>query len=154
MGLAIGDRVPDFSLPTHAGETWTLSESLKKGPIVLFFYPKDDTPICIVEACTFRDHHEVFARRGAQVVGVSSDDVASHVRFAGKHELPYTLLSDQGGRVRKSFGVKKTLGFFDGRVTFVIGADGVLAHRYSSALDAKGHVAEAIAALERVGSPC
>ena len=104
-----------------------------------------------MEACAFRDQHQVFAERGAQVVGVSSSDVASHQRFAGRYDLPYTLLADPGGEVRAKLGVKKTLGFFDGRVTFVIGPDGVVAHVHSSALDAKGHVSEALAALERLG---
>lgn len=146
-----GDRVPDFTLDDHLGRPWRLADALARGPLVLFFYPKDDTPVCTVEVCAFRDQHEVFLRRGAQVVGVSSDGVASHRSFAGRHELPYTLLADPGGRVRALLGVKKTLGFFDGRVTFVIDRDGRVAHVHSSAMNAKSHVSEALAALERLG---
>lgn len=145
--LEAGQQAPDFTLTNQAGESWTLSTHAARGPVVLFFYPKNDTPVCIVEACSFRDQHEVFSRLGAQVVGVSSDDVQSHGRFAGKHELPYTLLADQGGEVRAQFGVKKTLGFFDGRVTFVIDQGRLIRHVFSSAFNAKGHVE---AALETV----
>lgn len=148
--LSPGDRAPDFTLPMHTGEEFALGEALARGPVVLFFYPKDDTPVCIAEACAFRDQHQVFSDRGATVVGVSSDDSASHERFARRHDLPFVLLADVGGVVRAQFGVKKTLGFFDGRVTFVIGSNGVIAHVHSSALDAQSHVAEALAALERV----
>src|SRR5262245_10312261 len=97
--LAPGDKAPDFSLPDHTGSVWRLSDALAAGPLVVFFYPKDDTPVCIVEVCTFRDQHDVFARRGVRVVGVSSDTVASHRSFAGRYELPYTLLADVGGKV-------------------------------------------------------
>jgi peroxiredoxin Q/BCP len=148
--LAPGDKAPDFSLPDHTGTAWRLSDALAHGPIVLFFYPKDDTPVCTVEACAFRDQHEVFAKRGARVVGVSSDSVASHKSFAGKHNLPYTLLADSGAKVREKFGVKKTLGFFDGRVTFIIAQDGTIAHVHSSALNAKGHVVDAVEALDKL----
>jgi peroxiredoxin Q/BCP len=148
--LEPGARAPEFSLPTHTGATFRLTEALARGPVVLFFYPKDDTPVCIVEACTFRDQHELFVKKGAQVVGISSDGVASHERFAGKHQLPYTLLADEGGKVRRAFGVKKTLGFFDGRVTFVIAPDGTIAKTFASALNAQAHVAEALAAVERL----
>src|SRR5262249_12428383 len=133
--LAPGDRVPDFSLSDHTGAVWRLSDALARGPLVIFFYPKDDTPVCTVEACAFRDQHEIFAKRGVRVVGISSDSVASHKAFAGKHELPYTLLADVGAKVRGLFGVKKTLGFWDGRVTFIVAQDGTVAHVHSSALN-------------------
>ncbi|MCA9639980.1 MAG: peroxiredoxin [Polyangiaceae bacterium] len=148
--LEAGQQAPEFTLTTQAGERWTLSQQAAKGPVVLFFYPKNDTPVCIVEACSFRDQHEVFARLGAQVVGVSSDNVQSHGRFAGKHELPYTLLADEGGEVRSLFGVKKTLGFFDGRVTFVIDQGRLIRHVFSSALNAKGHVEAALQTVQEL----
>jgi peroxiredoxin Q/BCP len=147
--LKPGDKARDFSLSDHTGAEWRLSTALEKGPVVLFFYPKDDTPVCIVEACAFRDQHAIFLERGAQVVGVSSDGVASHKAFAGKYSLPYTLLADRGGDVRALFGVKKTLGFFEGRMTFVIAPDRTILHVHSSALNAKSHVAQALAALEK-----
>lgn len=117
---------------------------------MLFFYPKDDTPVCIAEACAFRDRHQVFIGKGAQIVGVSRDSTERHQSFAGRYDLPYTLLSDEAGEVRAAFGVKKTLGFFDGRVTFVIDREGVIRHAFSSALDASRHVDEALETLTRL----
>lgn len=144
--LGPGDEAPNFTLPDQDGSMWELHAALEKGPIVLFFYPKDNTPVCTKEACTFRDHHSEFMNLGAQVVGVSGDSASSHVGFRDRHELPYTLLSDADGRARRLFGIKKTLGLFDGRVTFVIGADQKIATAFSSALNAEKHVREALAA--------
>jgi peroxiredoxin Q/BCP len=149
--LEPGDTAPSFTLRTHLNEDWSLERALARGPVVLFFYPKDDTPVCIAEACAFRDRHQVFSDRGAQVVGISSDDVASHKSFASRHDLPYTLLSDPEAEVRDLFGVKRTLGFLEGRVTFVIDRDGRIAHVHSAALDAESHVVEALNALDALG---
>lgn len=146
--LGVGDLAPRFVLPDQTGTPFDLHQALGSGPVVLFFYPKDDTPVCIAEACSFRDQHEVFLGRGAQIVGVSGDSVASHKSFAQRHDLPYRLLSDVGGSVRAAFGVKKKLGFFDGRVTFVIDRSGVVRHVHSAQFAARAHVAEALAALE------
>ena len=148
--LSIGDRAPAFTLKTQSGEDWQLETALENGPVVLFFYPKDETKICTAEACSFRDRHEVFTESGAQIVGISSDSVESHRRFASRHTLPYTLLSDPGGKVRGQFGVKKTLGLFDGRVTFVIDRDRTIAHVFSSALHAERHVQEALRTIQRM----
>jgi peroxiredoxin Q/BCP len=150
--LRAGDEAPNFTARPHAGADWELGQELAKGPVVLFFYPKNDTPVCIVEACTFRDQHEIFARSGAQVVGVSSDSVESHQRFKGRYDLPYTLLSDASGRLRELFGVKKTLGFFEGRVTFVIDRAGTIRHVFSSALNARRHVDEALETIRRISA--
>src|SRR4051794_31053530 len=124
MGLTnavkIGDRAPDFSLPSNRGRDVALSEFRGQQAVVLFFYPKDNTPGCPAEACDFRDSHARFVGSGAEVVGVSEDSVASHEAFASKHDLPMTLLADLGGKVRALYGIKNTLGFIRGRVTFVI----------------------------------
>ena len=151
--LRPGDVAPNFTARTHSGASFELTSALARGPLVLFFYPKNDTPICIVEACTFRDQHETFAASGAQVVGVSSDSVESHERFRGRYDLPYTLLSDSAGELRALFGVKKTLGFFDGRVTFVIDRDARVRHVFSSALNARRHVAEALQTIRELSAP-
>jgi peroxiredoxin Q/BCP len=148
--LKPGDQAPNFSLRSHAGQDWDLKNALEKGPVVVFFYPKDDTPVCIVEACSFRDRHTDFVGKGAQVVGISRDSLESHASFAGKYELPYTLLSDPDGKVRELFGVKKTLGFFDGRVTFVVDQNSVVRHSFSSQLNAKAHVDEALRILNQL----
>src|ERR1019366_7387770 len=110
MTLDAGDKAPNFTLPRANGETFTLADVLGRRAVVLFFYPKDDTPGCTVEACTFRDNYEAFVEAGADVVGVSSDSGASHDGFASKHRLPMTLLTDADGKVRARYGVKATLG--------------------------------------------
>lgn len=142
--LGVGDRAPDFTLPDQDGKAVSLRELLASGCLVLYFYPKDHTPGCTAEACSFRDEHQELAEAGAIVVGVSSDDVESHRRFAEKHQLPFRLLSDRGGELRKRFGVPKTLGFIDGRVTYVIDAQGVIRHVFSSQLRTRQHVEEAL----------
>ena len=145
--VAIGDPAPDFSLSDQHGATVTLKGLLTKGPIVLFFYPKDETPGCTAEACSFRDNYDVFVKHGATVVGISSDSVASHKSFAQHHQLPFVLLSDPGGQVRKAFGVAKTLGLFPGRVTYVLDAQGVTRHTFNSQFAATTHIQEALQAL-------
>lgn len=143
--LDIGDKVPPFTLPDQDGKPFKLDEALAKGPVVLFFYPKDGTPGCTKEACSFRDATADFAEAGAVIAGVSSDSVASHRRFADEHGLSYPLLSDEGGALRKKLGVPRSmLGLMDGRVTYVIDAQGVLRHRFDSMLGASKHVNEAL----------
>ena len=155
MTLAIGDRAPEFTLPSSGGKSVSLSELTKsQKAVVVFFYPKDDTPGCTVEACGFRDSHDAFLEAGAAVVGISSDSVASHDRFVSKHRLPMTLLSDPDGRVRAQFGVKSTLGLMPGRATFVLDASGVVRHVFVSQLRAGKHVEEALAVVRRIaGQP-
>lgn len=150
--IAAGDVAPDFTLQDQEGRTVALSELLEQRCVVLYFYPKDDTPGCTAEACSFRDAYTVFADAGAEVVGISSDDVAAHKAFAARHGLPFRLLADRGGQVRASYGVKKTLGLIDGRVTFVIDRGGVVRHVFSSQLRAKKHVDEALAIVRRLAS--
>jgi peroxiredoxin Q/BCP len=143
-----GDEAPDFDLADQNGERVRLSAFRGDKNVVLYFYPRDDTPGCTVEACTFRDHIEQFSAAGAVVLGVSSDSESAHRRFADKHRLPFTLLVDEGGHVRTSYGVRKTLGLFDGRVTFVIDKHGIVRHVFSSQAQFKRHVDEALAALQ------
>jgi thioredoxin-dependent peroxiredoxin len=151
--VEVGDPAPDFTLPSQSGEQVTLREVWQRGPVVLYFYPKDETPGCTTEACTFRDSYEVFKEAGAEVVGVSSDSVASHESFASKHRLPFILLADEGGKVRKRYGVKATLGIMPGRVTYVIDQGGVVRHVFSSQMGVQRHVQEALAALEELTAP-
>jgi peroxiredoxin Q/BCP len=151
VGLAPGDRAPEFSLPDANGRSVRLADFRGKRAVVLYFYPKDDTPGCTKEACGFRDSYEEFTAAGAEVIGVSSDSGASHQGFARKHKLPFTLLSDRDGTVRKQYGVPATLGLLPGRVTFVIDRAGVVRHVFNSQLAATRHVAEALAALRASG---
>lgn len=144
-GLNIGDRVPPFAIPDQDGKAFKLEDALAKGPVVLFFYPKDGTPGCTAEACSFRDSIGEFQEAGAVVAGVSSDSVASHRAFADKHGLTYPLLSDEGGALRKKLGVPGALfGLLDGRVTYVIDQGGVLRHRFEAMIAATKHVNEAL----------
>src|SRR3989338_7689460 len=108
--IKVGDTAPDFTLQNQEGKPVRLKDFLGKKNIVLYFYPKDETPGCTKEACAFRDSYEVFKEEGAEVIGISSDSADSHRRFASHHRLPFTLLSDEGGEVRKLYGVGSPLG--------------------------------------------
>ena len=141
---------PDFSLPAQTGENVTLSQFRGKKNVVLYFYPKDETPGCTREACTFRDSYELFTDLGAEVVGVSADTVASHKAFAEHHSLPFTLLSDVDNMVRKLYGATSALGFIPGRVTFIIDKKGVVRHVFSSQLQPEKHIEEAREMLKKL----
>ena len=117
---------------------------------VIFFYPKDDTPGCTMEACAFRDSYADLQAMGAEVWGVSGDDAASHQRFAQRHNLPYPLLVDNGNQLRKAFGVPSVLGLLPGRVTYVIDGQGVIRHVFNNLLDGPAHRREAIDALRQI----
>jgi thioredoxin-dependent peroxiredoxin len=144
--LAVGDAAPDFELVAQDGEKVKLSDQRGQW-VVVYFYPADDTPGCTAEACSFRDSYEDFTDAGATVIGISGDDTESHQKFAAKHNLPFTLLSDDDGKVRKTWGVGKSLGLLPGRVTFVISPEGVVRKRFSSQLRAKQHKNEALATI-------
>ena len=144
----VGSKAPDFALPSQSGKMMSLNDFIGERPVVLFFYPKDDTPGCTKQACVFRDNYEVFKERDAEVIGISSDSVESHRGFAAKHDLPYTLLSDEDKKVRKLYGVPNTLGLFPGRVTYIIDREGIVRHVFSSQLGVEKHVEEAIKALQ------
>jgi peroxiredoxin Q/BCP len=142
-----GTTAPDFELPDQHGKLVRLSRFRGKGPVVLYFYPKDDTSGCTIEACRFRDDFQKFQASGAEVIGISGDSERSHGAFVSKYKLPFTLLSDKGGSVRKLYGVKKTFGVIPGRATFVIDRAGVVRHAFSSQSKPAQHVEEALAAL-------
>ncbi|MBB6119991.1 peroxiredoxin [Nocardiopsis algeriensis] len=144
QGIQAGDTAPDFTLPSQTGEQVRLHERLGERVVVLYFYPKDDTPGCTAQACAFRDSHEVFAEAGAEVIGISSDSAERHSGFAERHGLPFLLLSDQGGKVRKSYGVPSVLGLLPGRVTYVIDRKGVVRHVFNSMTAVDKHIEEAL----------
>jgi len=148
--LCVGDVAPNFSLPSQLGGWVQLRDLLGAGEVVLYFYPKDNTPGCTAEAKAFRDSYETFKELGANVVGISSDSVDSHVDFASRCELPFTLLSDAGGAVRKLYGVPSTLGVLPGRVTYVIDSQGVIRYVFNSQLNSAKHVKEAIKVLQSI----
>ncbi len=142
--ISVGDRAPEFSVTSHTGEPIRLSDFRGDKVVVLFFYPKDGTPVCTKEACAFRDSYEQFSEAGAQVIGVSSSGGESHQAFATRHGLPFPLISDRDGALRKAFGVPKTLGFLPGRVTYVIDKEGIVRLVFSAQMTADRHVTEAL----------
>lgn len=146
--LTVGDKAPSFTLPTADGRQVSLSDYRGRQPVVVYFYPKDDTPGCTAEACAFRDQYEDFKQAGAEVIGISSDAPEAHAKFASKHRLPFLLLSDRDGAVRKAYGVPATLGLLPGRVTFVVDREGIIRHLFSSQFRATKHVSEAIGVLK------
>lgn len=146
--LEVGDFAPDFVLRNQHNELVRLSDFRNKRNVVLYFYPKDDTPGCTAEAKCFRDNYEIFLSLGAEVIGVSSDSTASHIRFADKYKLPFILLSDVDGKVRELYGVTKTLFILPGRVTFVIDKQGIIRHIFSSQFNATKHIDEAMNILK------
>ena len=145
--VRVGDVAPDFTLPDQSGRPVRLQDLIGERTVVLYFYPKDETPGCTLEARAFRDSYEKFTSQGADVVGVSSDSVRSHRRFAARYGLPFLLLSDRAGAVRERYGVEKTLGLLPGRVSYVIDRSGVVRHVYSSQLFATRHSRAALDVL-------
>ena len=148
MGIQVGDAIPDVVLQSQTGETVNLKSFNGNKCIVLYFYPKDDTPGCTKESCSFRDSYTAFQDAGAEVIGISGDDVASHKTFATKYNLPFTLLSDTGNAIRKSFGVPSTFGILPGRVTYVIDKSGIVKHITNSQLNFQGHIDESLKVVQ------
>lgn len=148
--IQIGDPAPDFIATDAQGQPLTLSQFSGKKALVLFFYPADESPVCTKEACAFRDAYQDFTSAGAEVIGISGDSSASHQQFAEHHRLPFRLISDEGGKLRKAFGVSKTLGLLPGRVTYLIDKQGIVRHLFNSQLNAEKHVTEALEVLRRL----
>ena len=148
--IAVGDQAPDFSQPDQNGQQICLADYREGKTVVLFFYPADESPICTNEACAFRDAYQNFTDAGAVVVGISADSIDSHQSFAANHRLPFHLLSDADGRLRKAFGVPKSLGVLPGRVTYVIDPQGIVRHVFSAQLAADKHVQEALATAWKI----
>lgn len=148
--VGVGDPAPDFELPSQSGEPVRLSDYHGKRVVVLYFYPKDNTPGCTAEACAFRDSHEVFTDAGAEVIGVSADSVSSHEEFSSRHRLPFVLVSDPGGQLRRTYGVRKNMGVLPGRVTYVIDREGIIRHVFSSMTNIDGHVSDALRVVQEL----
>ncbi len=147
-GIQVGDKAPDFTLTSQSGEQVRLQDRLGERAVVLYFYPKDETSGCTAEACAFRDSYEVFTDAGAEVIGVSSDSAEKHASFAEHHKLPFTLLADPGGKVRKAFGVPATLGVIPGRVTYVIDQSGTVRSVFNSMTNIGKHVNDALTVVK------
>jgi thioredoxin-dependent peroxiredoxin len=146
--VQVGDVAPDFTLPSQAGNEVHLSDFFGKKTIILYFYPKDNSGGCTAEACAFRDNYEVFTDAGAEVIGVSSDSVETHQGFASRQKLPFILLSDSNGAVRKLYGVPATFGILPGRVTYVIDKQGIVKHIFSAQFTPERHIEEALKIIQ------
>jgi peroxiredoxin Q/BCP len=151
MAIAVGDKCPEFTLKDQNNTDFDIKNVLGKQVLVIYFYPKDDTPGCTAEACSFRDSYEDFKDLGCEVIGISSDSPEKHAKFAEKHRLSFTLLADTSKTVRKLFGVPGNLfGLIPGRVTYIIDKKGIVRHIYNSLTNAAGHIEESIKAVKSI----
>ncbi len=149
--LIVGSSVPAFELQDQFGNLFKLDTVLGKKNLVIYFYPKDDSPGCTKEACSFRDQFEVFEEADAMIIGISSQSVESHLEFAQKHRLNYILLSDSEKKVSKLFGVKRDFfGLLPGRVTYVVNKEGKVVYLFNSQIQAEKHVNEALRILQEM----
>jgi thioredoxin-dependent peroxiredoxin len=143
-----GSKIPVFALPDQNGNKFDISTVLGKKNLVIYFYPKDDSPGCTKEACYFRDQFEVFNQENAMIIGISGQSVESHKKFADKYKLSFILLSDTGNKVRKLFGVPTDFfGTLPGRVTYVVDKTGTVVYVFDSQTQATQHVDEALRVL-------
>lgn len=148
--LKTGSPFPDFSVLNHDGRLVTGAELRALGSLVVFFYPRANTPGCTLEAKRFRDEAPAFAAAGATIVGVSQDSPDLQACFASDHSLPFALLCDEKGDLYRAFGLKKYLGLIPRRTTFIFGPDGRLAETFDSMLNAGEHVDVALSAVQRL----
>ena len=142
--ITTGDMAPEVTFSSHTGERLALGHYRGHKAVVVYFYPKDYTPICTREACAFRDAYEDFVDAGAVVIGVSADSDQSHRSFAQSHRLPFLLASDVDDTIRNAFGVPKTLGVLPGRVTYIIDKQGIVRHVFNAQFLGERHVKEAL----------
>jgi peroxiredoxin Q/BCP len=149
--IAVGDRAPQFTATAHTGQAVALADYLGKQVVVLYFYPRDGTPVCTAQACRFRDAYADFVAAGAVVIGVSVNSLESHQRFAEERRLPFLLVSDQDRALQKAFGVPSLLGFLPGRTTYVIDKEGVVRHVFTSHFSADRHIDEALRVVRELG---
>ncbi|RAR70202.1 peroxiredoxin [Flavobacterium aciduliphilum] len=149
MALKVGDKVPNFKAIDSLGNEFDSLHYLGKQPLVIYFYPKDDTPGCTIQACSFRDKYQDFKDLGAEVIGISADSVQSHLKFKSKFDLPFILLSDRDKKIRTLFGVAKDfLGLIDGRTTYVINKEGIIKLVFDSTT-AKKHIEKTLEILKK-----
>ena len=150
MNLKVGDRIPDFSAIDAIGTLFDSNMVVGKKPVVIYFYPKDDTRVCTVQACSFRDQYQDFTALGAEVIGVSSDSLQSHQKFSSRYKLPFILLSDADKKLRKLFEVPNDLlGLIPGRVTYVIDKEGIIQLIFNS-MSGKIHIEKALEILKKM----
>ena len=146
--LKVGEKAPVFTLTDKNGEVFNLADLLGKKNLVIYFYPKDETPGCTAEACSFRDSYEEFLKYGCEVIGISNDSPESHISFSENHNLPFILLTDEDHKVQELYTVPKTAGFIPGRVTFLVDKNGIIQMVFNSQSKATQHVTEALTKLK------
>lgn len=152
MALQVGDKIPNFSAKDNKGNDFDSDSIIGKKPVVIYFYPKDNTPGCTAQACSFRDQYEDFKDLGAEVIGISSDSVSSHEKFIQKYKLPFILLSDSNKKIRNLFGVKANLfGLLPGRVTYVADKNGIIQLVFDSMM-ASSHIPKALKIITKIVS--
>ncbi len=149
MALKVGDTLPNFKAKDTNGTIFESQNYIGKQPLIIYFYPKDDTPGCTTQACGFRDNYQKFRDLDAEVIGISADSVQSHIKFKTKFNLPFILLSDTDKKLRKLFGVENDFLFIPGRQTFVIDNNGVILFVFNS-MQGKIHVDKALKILKEL----
>jgi len=150
MKLKVGDKIPNFTAKDTNGDDFDSKEIIGQKPLVIYFYPKDNTPGCTVQACSFRDQYEDFKDLGAEVIGISSDSIVSHQKFTQQYQLPFILLSDSDKKIRELFGVPSNfLGLLPGRVTYVADKMGTIIMIFDSMM-AKRHIPKALEAIREL----
>ena len=149
MSLKVGDAIPKFTAKDSHGNDFDSQKFVGQKPLVIYFYPKDNTPGCTTQACSFRDQYEDFKDLGAEVIGISSDSEKSHEQFSARYGLPFILLSDQDKSIRKLFGVSSDyLGLLPGRTTYVVDKSGIITYIFDST-SAANHIPNALAAIKK-----
>jgi peroxiredoxin Q/BCP len=152
MALKLGDKIPNFTSKDSLGDDFDSASVVGKKPVIFYFYPKDNTPGCTAQACSFRDQYEDFKDLGAEVIGISSDSVASHEKFTKQYHLPFKLLSDNDKKIRTLFGVKPNLfGLIPGRVTYVADKEGIIRLVFDS-LVSTSHIPKALEMIKKLVS--
>lgn len=150
MALKVGDTVPNFTALDTNGNEFRSKDFVGKKPVVFYFYPKDNTPGCTAQACSFRDQYEDFKDLGAEVIGISSDSITSHQKFTKQYRLPFQLLSDSDRKIRKLFGVPSgMLGLLPGRVTYIVDKTGSITMIFDSIMATK-HIPKALEAIKKI----
>jgi peroxiredoxin Q/BCP len=150
MKLKVGDKIPNFTAKDTNENDFDSQDIIGKKPLVIYFYPKDNTPGCTVQACSFRDQYEDFKDLGAEVIGISSDSVAAHQKFSQQYQLPFILLSDTDKKIRSLFGVPSGLfGILPGRVTYVADKTGTIIMIFDSMLAAR-HIPKALESIRQL----
>jgi peroxiredoxin Q/BCP len=147
--MKVGDKAPQFTAKDTNGNLFESQHAIGKKAVVIYFYPKDETRVCTEQACSFRDNYQQFKDLGAEVIGISSDSVQSHIRFKSKYQLPFILLSDSDKKIRKLFGVENSLFIIPGRETFVIDKNGIIQLIFNSMLG-EIHISKALKALKNL----